>query len=447
MADYAAPVMPSASPLGATSALLLHRDPHGGALFPVLGMPIIAWQAELISHAGIKRTFLFGQRLPEPLATRLADGTRLDHVADVSHLPAALSGTVLLLAEGLLIDPRAVAAFLRLAPAPALLVFSGPAPPGAERLDRDTHWAGAALLPAAMVAETATELGDWDLASTLIRVADASGATRMAIESIDLDLPEDRERRTPPSLIWALPTETARPGAISHALLANSMPDGPDWTEQLLYRPMAMIIARSIADTALPPVIWRWLAMAMLLAAAILFAGHQFWPALAILLLAPLPDQIGRILLHARWQPAPRLLPATDGPFMLLAALAVAGLGLALAGQALPAAPIIASIGILLFSGLRVARLSWLRRMTGRHMDQFGSRDRRIAGLFGPITSLALPLLPFAVAGLWWEGLIAVLLWSSLLFLLLEWRFLAAIASLLDRDRGRVDRLPPVSRP
>ncbi len=447
MTDYATGVMPAIRPHPASSALLLHHHSRGPALFPVLGMPLIEWQARLLNHAGIDRQLLVGNRLPEPMATRLADLAGLRYLGDVYNLPMTLSGTIILLAEGALIDPRAMTALLEAASAPALLVFAGSAPPGAERLDRDTHWAGAALLPASMVAETATELGDWDLAATLIRVADSAGAARVAMESIDPAIFLDDEQRTPPPLIWALPTDLAQVASISQDLLASSVPDGPDWTERLLYRPIARLMAPSLVHAIMPPIIWRWLAVAMLLASGILLWWHQFWPGLAILLLAPLPDQLGWMLMTARWQPTPKHLPAKPGPFLLLASLALIGLALSLAGLGAPAAPLIAGAGILLFTGLRVTRLSWLHRVTGRHLDQFSARDRQIAGLFGPVTSLALPLLPFAIMGLWWHGLLAVLIWSALLFILLEWRFLAAIGPSLDRNGARDDGTPPLSRP
>lgn len=403
------------------------------ALVRVLGAPVIEWQVRAVRRAGIGRILLLADPLPEPLATRLADTPALERIAVAADLAAMLSGTVLLLAEGVIIDHRAIAAVLAQGSAPALIQFGKDPPDGAERIDRDSHWAGAALLPATMVAATVQTLGDWDLAATLLRVADAAGARRMDFAAADMRLPDQPDRRLPPPLVWFRPT-AASAADIGRRLLHGSACPGPDLADRHIYRPLALALAGMIAP-ATSGAMLCWLAFSCLvLAVGLMLAGWQ-WPALILLLLAPLADQCGRILLTARGLPIPRAIP-DEAVRTALTALAVACLALPIAGTngMSAAAPLLAGAALLLLSVLRVFRIRWFRRRTGVHLDVRTGVDGRIFGMMGAATSLTLPLLPFAIAGLWWPGLLLVAGWSALLFVLLEWRFLAAIdASLPPR--------------
>lgn len=416
-----------------TAALLLNAN--GAALLPVLGLPIIAWQADAVRAAGIGRVLIVGNRLGEPLASRIADGLATTHVANAAGLAPHLFGTVLLLADGLWIDPRAVAGFLAAARAPALLEFARHAPPGAERIDRASHWAGVALLPATMLAEAAGSLGDWDLAATLLRVADASGAARVPFEALDLPYPDDPDRRVPMPMAWTMPSDFPAAEKAGRQRLAHARPDGPDLADRWLYAPLSARLARLLAGSRAGRTL-RAASAALLLVALPLFLLGWRWPALLALLLAAPINQAGQMLMAAHADPVPRWMPG-EAIRTVLTALACTGLAswLRTAGEAPPAAALAVALLLLLFTGMRAHRLAWFRRRTGSHLDTRAPRDRWLVGLAGPATSMALPLLAFAVLDQWWFGLVTLLLVAILLHLAVEWRFLTAMDAMLPPAR------------
>lgn len=413
-----------------TAVLICNRTDTGQpspGLLAVLGTPIIEWQVRAMRRAGIDRIMLLAEPLAEPLATRLGDGVVLERISDASELSTRLSGTILFLAEGVIVDHRALRAMASQSTAPALMTFAMGPPEGAERIDRESHWAGAALLPAAMVVQTTQALGDWDLAATLLRVADAAGAARIAFEASDPGPPDDGDRRLPPPLAWFRPADPVAAAAAEHMLLLAAMPYAPGPADRFFYRPLAHALSRALAER-LRGAALCWTGLAFLLLAVPLMAFGHHWPALALLVLAPLMDQAGRVLSTAQGLPLPRAIPDAMSRTVLVA-LAIASLALPLARlqPAAQAAPLLTGAGLLLFTGLRAHRLRWYRRRIGSHLDMRTPQDARIVGLMGPATSMTLPLLPFAAAGFWWSGLAAVAAWSLILFVLLEWRFLAAI--------------------
>jgi hypothetical protein len=178
------------------------------------GLTILERQARTLRRLGCARLFLAAAPpltlVPEDVET-----------ISVSGLPAALvgAGMVVVLAPGLVIDERPVAALLAAAvSAPALLVCAH-AERSVERLDAATLACGAMVLPAAMVADVAAGLGDWDLHSTLIRLAAADPTTvRVAMEATALYAP-DRRREVP--LLWARPGDQAEAAAATATVIGR----------------------------------------------------------------------------------------------------------------------------------------------------------------------------------------------------------------------------------
>ncbi|MCG4650941.1 hypothetical protein L0P02_13300, partial [Bifidobacterium longum] len=67
-------------------------------------------------------------------------------------------------------------------PAPALATRpDDPSTAKLERIDRMDRWGGIASITGLQLRETSAQLGEWDLAATLLRVSLQNGAVRFAV--------------------------------------------------------------------------------------------------------------------------------------------------------------------------------------------------------------------------------------------------------------------------
>ncbi len=421
------------------SALLLMGEAAAGESAPgrwlVAGVPIIERQARAARIAGARRIIIVAESLPEPLATRLKDRAETLVVGDAAALALALqqqADDVLLFAHGLLADGRLVSAMADASGA-ALACFAASAPDGAERLDRDHHWAGLARADVALVADVAEGLGDWDLAATLLRAVDAAGAVRVDAGQLPLF---DAEARGDVPLLWAMPADAGQALAVGGSLLeAEGSP--PDVIERWVNRPAGRMLARLLL-----PGLFSGGQVAMLGKLLLLLAIPGFlagWPLLALLamLIAPVVDRAGRLMAQARLEPVPRW-PLDGLAGAGLAAAAVMALGLSLpgvmAGLAAAMVALLSAAMVALLLVMMAAIAHWFRWRTGAHMDDRTLLDRRLALLSQPLSLAAWPLLPFALSGLWAAGLLLLLPLMALLAAVRLWRLLVAMDALLPRQ-------------
>jgi hypothetical protein len=120
------------------------------------------------------------------------------------------------------------------AAAPVLLTRDAAGGEAFERIDGNTHWAGLALLDGAMLRETASLLGDWALAPTLLRIAVQRGIARQHLD--------------PQAMATVLSLETDADAVAANRLLAVVPPGEGGWTDRV-YAPLAKL--------ALPPLMNR----------------------------------------------------------------------------------------------------------------------------------------------------------------------------------------------
>ena len=157
----------------------------------VVGRSTLERQVRQVRLAGVARVITLGEPYPDTEATSAAG--LASRVSD--------EDLVLVMTPGLVVDERIISAVV--AAAPALATWPGDRH-GVERIDASTVFAGVAVYPGRLVRKIAAGLGDWDLHSTLLRMAlQDRGIGRIDLSVISLYAP--KRRRSAP-LIWALPT-------------------------------------------------------------------------------------------------------------------------------------------------------------------------------------------------------------------------------------------------
>lgn len=389
------------------------------------GISLLERQVRMALKAGAKAVWLVAPALPSDLAARLSEDVRLWRVPTTDALSERLAvetRDVLHLAPGLLVDDRLVAALVAGGGAPNLLAFAKAAPAGAERLDSQAHWAGAALLPASLVAGVAAGLGDWELSGTLVRAAVEAGAGRLIVE----DIPTYAlARRRDAPMIWARPLDEPARKLATESLIAAAQKGCLDWPARFLHPPIENALVRLLMNTPVSPNLITLFTGVLGFAAMWLFAiGQPMWALGIVLVVGPLDGVDGKLarVRHqfSRWGDLEHVLDKVleYGWFIALASWFSAAHGLA---------AWLAAAGIILFSLAEAASGEFFRRFAGRQLDDWGAFERHFRLIGGRRNTYFWTLLPFGLAGAWWQGFLAILAYAAITFAVTQWRFCRAV--------------------
>ena len=339
--------------------------------------------------------------------------------------------TVLVLAPGLVVDERIIAAVLA-APAPTVATWSisGAGPQrGVERLDPVSFAAGVAVYPGSLVRQVAARLGDWDLHSTLLRAALAE------LDALRLDLGHlplyDTHRRREVALSWALPASADEAAAATTMLLLAAQKGCLDWPARFLHPPIENALVRLLLPTTITPNMVTIFVGFVSLAAGIAFAYGWMWTGLALALISgPLDGVDGKLartkLIFSRWGDLEHLLDkvAEYGWY-----LCIAGHLAVVQGNSGPWA--VAGL-IILFALAETLQGEFFRRFTGAQLDDAGDFERRFRLISGRRNTFFWTLVPFAIVNAWYEGFATLAIYSVVTFFILQFRFIVRMS-----DYGR----------
>ncbi|KAB7648410.1 hypothetical protein [Polymorphobacter fuscus] len=402
---------------GATAALL------------VGGLTVMERQARTLRGLGAQRLVVVD---PEPL-TVLPAGAEMARAAQLADLVAP-GDRVIAVASGLIVDVRAMAAMLA-TPAPALLVRQGGAADYVERLDAATLAAGVMILPGAMVRVVAADIGEWDLASTLLRTAAvAPTTTRLDLDTLPCDDPA-LERTQP--MLWVRPSDAATAQAATRAVVAAAQPGVVDWPARWLHPPVEDALARWLAPSRVTPDMVIAAAAVLGVAAAVAMVSGALWIGLAIVLLSGPLEGLAAKLARTRGT-APRPARQMRRLGAVMAALWVSGLAWHFAGSmGVVAAGAIAALVLVPALASAVQRDAFAR-WTGTNIDSAGTVERRIRLFAASRNTLAWGWLPFAVLGLWHEGYVAMAVACIVSAALRQWRFTARLDGIFALARQQV---------
>ncbi len=396
-------------------------------LATVGGITLAERQVRMALKAGAVEVLLVAPALPEPLATRLARDARVVRVADAAQLASRLTGAlgeVLLFQPGVLLDPRLVAAVRDAPPGPLILVFGASSPAHADRLDAADLWAGLVRLPASAIAAVAAGLGEWELSGTLVRSAIEGGARRLAVETLPTYAPE---RRRDAPMLWARPHGPAECEAATARLLAAAQKGCLDWPARFLHPPVENALVRLLLPTPVTPNMVTLATAVLGIVALWAFATGRPGLGLAlVLVIGPLDGVDGKLARtrheFSRWGDLEHVLDKLleYGWFLALGGWLALTHGIA---------AWLAAAGLVIFALTEAASGEFFRRFSGRQIDDWGPFERRFRLVAGRRNTFFWTLVPFGIAGLWWEGFLVLLAYGALTFLIAHWRLLAAIGA------------------
>ncbi len=394
------------------------------------GITVLERQARQLRRAGA--TLLFAIDV-EPL-TNLPVGVEAIGAAALADRISP-GDRVALIAAGLIIDQRALDAILA-APAPAMLV-SDPGRADAvaiERIDSATCAAGVLVLPGTLVIAQVLSLGEWNLASTLIRAVAANPATRR-VDFHALPLYAPAQRRVVP-MLWLRPDETGAAAATGQ-LIAAAQKGCLDWPARFLHPLPENLLVRLLAPTAITPNQVTAVTAVIGIAAAIAFATGWLWTGLILALVTgPLDGVDGKLartrVEFSKWGDLEHLIDKIlEYTWYLCIAwffFTVRGTGLSWAVAALIILPAIAES----------VQGEFFRRLTGAQLDDAGDAERRIRLFAGRRNTFLWTWACLALFGLWFEGFVLLAVYSVATSGLAQWRFYKRLSAYARAHGDRV---------
>ena len=331
-----------------------------------------------------------------------------------------LDGDLLFIDAGVVLDDLIVVA-MAAAIAPAIATWPAPTGFGTERIDAHDSAAGIALYPVELVRATMAELGEWDLAPTLLRAALAAGARRIdlaALPVFDAGLGRDV------ALVWARPDDADSAKSATAVLIAAAQPGGRDWVQRWLHAPVEDAVVRLLLPLPLPADLL--MSAGIVAAAGAVFAFATGWLATGLMLaivtgpLAGVAAKLARI----RCRRARLDSTAIDiAPYAWFAAAAAhfAAIGVE---AAWPLASLLT--GFMLADRLQ---RGFFRRLTGRPLDTAGLFEQRLAEVAARRDTLLWTWVPFAIVREWTAGFAVLAAYATAGFFVAQWRVFKRLAA------------------
>ena len=380
------------------------------------GITVIERQARQLRRAGATHLYAIDV---VPL-TILPDAVEAVNSSQLAALIGA-DDRVVAISSGLVVDDRAIAAMLEMQ-APAMLVCDAKAPGAVyvERIDMATVAAGITVLPGTSVRQLATDLGDWNLESALVRAAAADPATHR-VDFLGLPTYAPARRRHAP-LLWARPKTLPEAQATGGALIAAAQKGCLDWPARFLHPLPENLLVGWLAPTRITPNMVTLATGVLGVVAGAAFATGWLWTGLILALITgPLDGVDGKLARtrceYSRWGDLEHLL---DKVLEYCWYLCFAWYFSGVQGSALPFA--IAAL-IILPAIAEAVQGEFFRRMTGAQLDDAGDVERRIRLVAGRRNTFLWTWLGFAAFDAWFAGFVVLAVYSVLTTAVAQWRF------------------------
>lgn len=326
------------------------------ATLPFGGVTLIEYQARLLVTAGVSQLVIVVARLtPELLGAINRIGRRgvaVDTVRTAAEAAEKLHplAHVVMLADGLTTTEDTVAAFAAERGDALLVMPEDAAPPGYERVGGGMVWAGVARLEARRVAELAALPRDYDLPSTLVRLAAQAGA-------VNLLLPAQATRGG-----HAIGHGGAALEARGRAVLSAMVTGRSGWFDRYVIAPIAralipLLVPRSVSAASVA----AGGAVVGIAALALVWSSHPV-PGLILTLLGALGFALAGVLADLRDEGGmARGLAAATG---VLPALAVLVYGQEESRLAVDGAPVALAFALVVIAAIGERAIGSARRPT-----------------------------------------------------------------------------------
>ena len=360
------------------------------ALLPIAGRTLLEYQVRCAAAAGAAPIVVVVDRIPIALnqvIERLQqDGLPVVTVSDGAEAASRFEagGLILLLADGVAPAPELLASVAEEEEPLIVSVPDDPAHERFERIDALSRWAGVAVIDSQTLGATAAMLGDWDLQSTLLRRSLQGGARVVPVA---------------PGAGEPLVAENAGDLAeLERHLIVSSRGSRRDWASRYALPIVEEFATEQLLEKRVDPATLILAAVALTAGAAIAFASGWLVTGLVLLVLSTPLDLIARRLAALRLKPmaarslARRLLWPAAGVALLALGWWQSGHG--------------SGWGAFFAAATAVAFAEAARIERGRLEMPGGiwlfSRRNAILGA-----------IPFALAGAWTAGIVALALYAA----------------------------------
>jgi hypothetical protein len=362
------------------------------ATLPLAGRTLLERQSRLAASAGARPIVVVADRQPRDLLAAVdrlrAEGLEVILALSPAEAAKALQSDdrILLIGDGILADDGDVARLIA-ADGPALLTVPDIRYDDRfERIDAESRWAGLGLITGELLKRTVAMLQDWDLQSTLLRLAVQGGARQLAIGG------------DPPGLHLLAARGSADLAELHGRMLEHSGGHQRDWASRYLLAPLEVLATRRLMPTAATPN-QLWLASLGLGAiSALAFSRGWLLTGLLLFLLSTPLGGIAERLGRLRMDGGPRSDGWLSRVHPMIAAAALLALAYALSPER--------GWGTIV---LAVSAIAFLIALDGEMR-----REPPESGIFlAEPKGMAWLLLPFAAAGQWVTGLAALALYAA----------------------------------
>ena len=367
------------------------------ALLPIAGRTLLEYQVRCAAAAGAAPIVIVVDRIPialNQIIERLQqDGLPVVTVSDGAEAASRFEagGLILLLADGVAPAPELLASVAEEEEPLIVSVPDDPAHEKFERIDALSRWAGVAVIDAQTLGATAAMLGDWDLQSTLLRRSLQGGARVVPVA---------------PGAGEPLVAENAGDLAdLERHLIVSSRGSRRDWASRYALPIIEEFATEQLLEKRVDPATLVVAALALTAGGAIAFASGWLVTGLVLLVLSTPLDLIARRLAALRLKP----MPARSLARRLLwpaAGVALLALGWWQSGHG-------GGWGAM-FAALTAAAFAEAARIERGRLEMPGGLwllSRRNA---------ILASIPFALAGAWTAGIVALALYAAASFFLVQ---------------------------
>ncbi len=375
------------------------EDDSGGlrALLPLAGRTLLEYQVRCAAAAGTAPIVIVVERVPQALQDAF-ERLRLDGVGvfPVSDIGEAVSrfeagSLILLIGDGVAPPIGLVTEFAEEPESAVGTVPDDEMHQAFERIDAESRWAGVAVVNAQLLGSTAAILGDWDLESTLLRRAVQEGARRVPVA----------DRAGEPLLV----DRAEELADFQRHLVQSSRGRRDDMVSRFILPPVEDLATVQLMETTVRPAWLIWGALGMTIVAAVCFTRGWLGAGLVLLLLATPLDLIAERLATLRLKPLP---PRMRSRAVLWPASGVALLAIGL--WEMRHGP---GWGALVTAAAACAFAEAAR------LEKSGMPPDADPWLISRRNAIFLAI-PFALFGAWTAFLVAVLLYATLSFFIIQ---------------------------
>ena len=278
------------------------EDDSGGirALLPLAGRTLLEYQARCAVAAGASPVVVLVERVPLALNDAFErlrqEGVNVVAVSDGAEAASRFEAGahILLIGDGIAPTVDLLGRLTEAAEPAVITVPDDEAHESFERIDRESRWAGVALVDSRLLGSTAAMLGDWDLPSTLLRRTLQDGAVHLPVSGPPAE----------PLLVQGADDLVD----FERRLLVSSRGGRDDWASRYILPIAEEVATERLMEARVRPEWLIWGALALTLGGAFAFNRGWLGVGLGLLVLSTPLDIIAQRLATLRLRPLPNRL-------------------------------------------------------------------------------------------------------------------------------------------